>query len=249
MRPEGIRASVVSPTTSPARAGDDAGLRLKALQSMFEVSKMLERNAAEAAANIERYCAETAKLPKAIFGEPDAGRLRDAAYFLEPLVTWETHPRSEGILQLPQSLIDKIAAAGDDWATGLSASDAAGLDFDWMAQLLKYDHWSLATVGPVAEQAATVDPFYAPIPNYQTFLLYAKLRYVRALGQGDVAEALNEVQHLADLLHSNGILNAELPGREAARPRPAVRGGRCPARVRVDDSSLSIPLAIIGFVS
>jgi hypothetical protein len=178
---------------------------------MFDASKLLKRNAAEAAANVERYCAETAKLPKQVFDDPpDAGPLRDAAYFLEPLVTWETHPPTAGILQLPQPLIDKIRGAHDDWATLLSASDAAGLDFGWMAQLLSYDHWSLATVGPVVDQAATVDPFYSPIPSYQTFVEYAKLRYVRALAEGDVTDAMSEVQHLADLLHSNGIFIAEI---------------------------------------
>jgi hypothetical protein len=184
---------------------------LKTLQSMFDASKLLERNAAEAAANVERYCAETATLPKHIFDDPpDAGPRRDAAHFLEPLVTWETHPPRQGTLQLPPVLSDKIGATQDNWATVLAPSDTAGIDFGWMTQLLNYDYWSLATVGPVAEQAATVDPFWSPIPSYQTFVAYAKLRYVRALAQGDVAEAINEVQHLADLLHSNGILIAEI---------------------------------------
>ena len=185
---------------------------------MFEVSKLLKRNAAEAAANVERYCAETAKLPRHIFDDPpDAGLQRDAAYFLEPLVTWETQPPTVGVLQLPQPLSDKIQAARDDWATALSVSDAAGLDFSWMAQLLNYDTWSLATVGPVVDQAATVDPFYSPIPNYQAFGQYAKLRYVRALAQGDLIEAVNEVQHLADLLHSNGITIAEIHAAKLVR--------------------------------
>jgi hypothetical protein len=209
------RAPAVPSPASAAKAGSDAGLpvglSLRTLQSMFDASKLLKRNAAEAAANLERYCAETAKLPKHVFADrSDAGPLRDAAYFLEPLVTWETHPPIIGILQLPQPLIDKIRATHDDWATMLSPADATGLDFGWMAQLLNYDYWSLATVGPVADQAATVDPFYSPIPSYQTFVHYAKLRYVRALAQGDVAEAMKEVQHLADLLHSNGILIAEI---------------------------------------
>jgi hypothetical protein len=184
---------------------------LKTLQSMFDASKLLNRNEAEAAANVERYCAETAKLPRHIFDDPpDAGRVRDAADFLEPRVTWETHPPRRGTLQLPQPLSEKIQAAHDSWATVLATSDTIGIDFGWMAELLNYDHWSLATVGAVADQAATVDPFWAPIPNYQVFVQYAKLRYVRALAQGDVAEARNEVQHLADLLHSNGILIAEI---------------------------------------
>jgi hypothetical protein len=183
------------------------------MQSMFNASKLLKRNAGEAAANIERYCAETAKLPKHVFKEPpstDPARLRDAAYFMEPLVTWETHPPSEGTLQLPQPLADKIRAAHDDWATALSATDTVGLDFTWMTQLMSYDYWSLATVGAVADQATTVDPFWAPIPDYQTLVLYGKLRYVRALARGDVARALTEVQHLADLIHTSGLLIGDI---------------------------------------
>jgi hypothetical protein len=203
----------VAPRSPAPSAGSDAGppadLTLKTMQSMFEATKLLKRNAAEAAAYIERYCAETAKLPKHLFNDPpgaDPGHLRDAAYFMEPLVSWETHPRSEGTLQLPQPLVDKIQAAHDDWATALSATDTVGLDFSWMTQLLSYDTWSLASVGAVADQAGIVDPFWAPIPYYPTLVQYGKLRYVRALAQGDLGQATTEVQHLADLMHTSGLL-------------------------------------------
>src|SRR5581483_8211128 len=72
------------------------------------------------------------------------------------------------------------------------------------------DHWSLATVGPVAAQAAQVDPRDHSIPDYQVLLDWAKLRLLRALAGGDPASALSEVQHLADLINSNGILIAEM---------------------------------------
>jgi hypothetical protein len=77
-----------------------------------------------------------------------------------------------------------------------------------MSQLGQFDHWSLATLGPFAEQAATVDPFLAPIPYYLPLMDWAKLRLVQALATGD-ASALGDVQHLADLIASNGILIAE----------------------------------------
>jgi hypothetical protein len=221
-----LRRAPVPPAPPPAApiaagraadAGPPVVLTLKALQSMFDVSKLLQRNAAEAAANVERYCAEAAKLPKHIFDDPPdagAGPLRDAAYFMEPLVTWETHPPSEGLLQLPQPLVDRIRAAGRNWATQLSAADTAGLDFDWLAQLQSYDYWSLASAGAVADQAATIDPLMAPIPDYRPLIYYAKLRLVRALAYGDLGIALAQVQHLADIVHSNGITIAEF---EAAR--------------------------------
>ncbi len=180
---------------------------------MFDATKLLKRNAAEAAADIERYCAETAKLPKHLFNDPpstDPSQLRDAAYFMEPLVSWGTHPTTEGTLQLPQPLADKIQAAHDDWAMALTVADTVGLDFTWMTQLASYDYWSLATIGAVADQAATVDPFWSPIPIYQTLVEYGKLRYVRALAQGDVTQALSEVQHLADLIHSSGLLIGDI---------------------------------------
>jgi hypothetical protein len=91
----------------------------------------------------------------------------------------------------------------------LSVADTTGLDFNWLTQLSDFDHWSLATLGPTAESAASVDPFSLPIPSYWLLVYYAKLRFVRALGDGNVADAMNEVQHLADLIHSNGIAIAD----------------------------------------
>ena len=77
-----------------------------------------------------------------------------------------------------------------------------------MSQLGQFDHWSLATVGPLAEQAAEVDPFNMPIPDYQTLMDWAKLRLLQALATGDAGTALGDVQHLADLIASNGIFFA-----------------------------------------
>jgi hypothetical protein len=203
-------------TRSPAPPSQgDSGPSLKTLQSLFDLSKLLEKNAALAEMNVDRYCAETSKLPKHVFDDlPDGGQQRDAAYLMEPLVTWNTHPPREGLLALPPALVDRIRAAGTDWPTALTARDAAGLDFSWMAQLQGYDDWSLATVGAVADTASTIDPLWSPIPDYGVLTAYAKLRLVQALQQGDTAAALAQVRHLANIVASNGILIAQI---QAAR--------------------------------
>jgi hypothetical protein len=205
-------------TRSPPAQGD-SGPSLKTLQSLFDLSKLLEKNAALAEANVDRYCAETSKLPKHVFDDrPDGGWPRgsggDAAYLMEPLVTWNTHPPREGLLALPPALSDRVRAVGTDWPTALTARDAAGLDFSWIAQLQGYDHWSLATVGAVADTAGAIDPLWSPIPDYSVLTAYAKLRLVQALGQGDTAPALGQVRHLANIVASNGIIIAQI---QAAR--------------------------------
>jgi hypothetical protein len=43
--------------------GGPATVSIKTVRSLFEVSAMLHRNAAEAAENVDRYCAETAPAP------------------------------------------------------------------------------------------------------------------------------------------------------------------------------------------
>ncbi len=204
------RASAPAPQATADLDAGPAALTLQSLQSMMDASALLRRNAAEAAADVARYCAEAAKAPKHLFDDPpDAGASRDAAWFLEPLVTWEGRPPTVGLLELPPPLVDRIRASGSDWTTALTVADTAGLDFDWMAQLQSYDYWSLATAGAMAEQGPTVDPFNASLPYYPLLIQWAKLRYVRALGQGDLAEAIAEVQQLAYMIHTNGLTLAD----------------------------------------
>jgi len=210
-------SSDASPGVQSKVDGGQAAVSIKTVRSLFEISTKLHLNAVEAAENVERYCAETAKLPKPFASPPavdpddPSTQERDAAYFLLPRVSWYTHPRTVGTLELPAALIASLRAAGDGWPTALTVADTMGLDFSWMPQLAQFDHWSLATVGPLADQAAEVDPFNMPIPDYQSLMDWAKLRLVQALATsqaGDAAAALGDVQHLADLIASNGILIA-----------------------------------------
>ena len=204
-----VASARVAVSAAPDADGGPPAFTVKTVKSMLAVSALLKRNADEAAALVDKYCAATAKLPENLFNEPDApdgGALRDAAYFLEPLVSWDHDPRIEGLLQIPPATVAKLRAAHGDWANQLTAADTAGVDFSWMSQLITYDYWSLATVGPTADQQGTVDPFNMTIPFYPMLVDYAKLRYVRALAQGDLAEAIREVQHLADIVHSNDIM-------------------------------------------
>jgi len=205
---------IPSPAAQTSVDGGQAALSIQTMHGLFWISSKLHLNAVEAAQNVERYCAETAKLPKPFASAPAVDpddpntQQRDAAYFLLPRVGWYTHPRRIGTLELSAALVKRLRGAADAWPATLTAADTAGLDFSWMSRLAQFDHWSLATVGPVAERAAEVDPFNLPIPDYQSLMDWAKLRLVQALGAGDSAAAIGDVQHMADLIASNGIFIA-----------------------------------------
>ena len=156
-------------------------------------------NADEAAATVDRYCAATALLPKNVLHNPQTAgggaALRDAAEFLTPLVSWRGRA---GSFQLLLSLTSKLQDAKDTWATAVVPADVAGIDLTWMSQLLDDDVWGVATAGPLVDSATTVSPFETPLPIYASLVEIAKVRYLQALAQGNIAQATREVRHFAE---------------------------------------------------
>jgi hypothetical protein len=178
------------------------------LSAQMTVSALLERNAEEAAANVEKYC-EKAKALGPVFKDSTAAGGGDAGPFFVPLVDWYTGlaaapafaPQRRGALHLPEELVTRIDAAKRSWVAALGVSDIAQLDFGWMTQALQYDHWSLAFAGPTAEPGADLS---LVAPDFNQLLNWAKLRYVKALAQQDLPRAALEVRHLAYLVHTTG---------------------------------------------
>ncbi|MFT3840826.1 MAG: hypothetical protein QM723_27805 [Myxococcaceae bacterium] len=172
-----------------------------------DVEAWMKKNAAEAEKEIDRFCDENKKVKSAhLF--PDAGGTRDAAIFMLNRIDWEDDVRPKGTLHLPEPLRKHIRTAGADWPTALSADDLAGLDFSWLRELQQYDTWSVASFGPLRDDRPLAFAS-SPIPNYVSLMEWAKLRFVRAFVDGDLASADAEVRHLAALIESQGIVIAD----------------------------------------
>jgi hypothetical protein len=178
------------------------------LSAQMTVSALLERNAGEAAEDVEKYC-EKAKALGPVFKDSTEASGGDAGPFFVPLVDWFTAhaaapafaPQRRGALHLPDELVARIDAAKRSWPSALQVSDVFQLDFGWMTQALQFDHWSLASAGPTAEPGADLS---VVAPDFNQLLNWVKLRYVKALAQQDLPRASIEVQHLAFLLHTTG---------------------------------------------
>lgn len=207
---EALPAASVPGATRPAppvRGHELFGSAVR-MERDFAISVALVVNAANADAWVDRLC-ERAERLRAVPALPEPSRgTREAAAFMEPLIDYEK-PLDEppGRLRLPEELRERLRQYGADWPSKITDADLAGLDFRWLAELTRFDRWSLLA----ASRLRDVPPDFLsePIPNYVSLLQWSKLRYALALRRGDLLRASSEVLHLADLVRSQGLLIAE----------------------------------------
>ncbi len=169
------------------------------------VLQWLADNAVAAEKHVDRYCAET----KDLVGRKelsDPPRTRDAALFMAGRSDWEGG--KVGLLHLPDSITQRMNNPMGAWRQA-GPELYAGLDFDWMTELLQFDYWSLLGAGPMRDaQAAT---FYEELlPNYVTLMSWTKLRLIKGAREGKLAQASVETRHLAGLIRSSGTVLGEL---------------------------------------
>lgn len=186
---------------SDAGASSAANPLIAEEREVAALRSWLKANALSAEKNIERYCEQSKALSRLKVFLPPPGT-RDAAVFLAIRVDWGDNDR-RGLLHLPDTLTARMNSPPLNWLN-FTEGDYAGLDFQWLAQLLDYDIWSITGDGPVKDQdqATTV----AISPNWSMLQQWAKLRLVKGLREGDLDQATTEVNHLAMLCASTGIL-------------------------------------------
>jgi hypothetical protein len=169
------------------------------------VAQFLADNAAAAEKHVDRYCSETKDLvSRKELADPP--RNRDAAVYMAGRADWEGG--KIGMLHLPASITQRMSNPPNAWRKA-GPELYAGLDFSWMTEVMQFDHWSLYGAGPLRDEKET--NFYeANIPNYISLQHWAKLRLLKGVHEGNLAQASVEVRHLAGLIASSGTLIGEM---------------------------------------
>ncbi|MFT3712664.1 MAG: hypothetical protein QM817_33865 [Archangium sp.] len=167
------------------------------------IRSRLQQNAARAKAEVDRFCELNEKVKKSPLFDEKPGT-RDAAIFMASRVDWEgsgSEPPRYGSLHLPDAIREKTR--GNFFLTTITDADLQGLDFGWFKQLLQFDVWTFGGDGSGEElrYAAMV----SSIPNFVVLQQWVKLRFARALRDGDWNDAVLEVRHLAYLTHTMSI--------------------------------------------
>jgi hypothetical protein len=194
-------------STSDASTSEPADASVSEAHRAEELRTWLAANALAAEKNVERYCEQSRAVSKVKAFLPPTGR-RDAAVFLAIRVDWGDDGR-RGLLHLPDSLTTRMGTPPSNWLN-FTPPDYAGLDFQWLTQLLDYDVWSLTGDGPIKDlDQATAT---AISPNWAMLQQWSKLRLVKGLREGDLEQATLEVNHLSALCASTGILMGEYYG-------------------------------------
>jgi hypothetical protein len=231
-----VSAVVATPDAGASKPGPTIAEQFVAwhdLSTQMAVSVLLERNAEEAAADVDKYC-EKAKQERgeARFKDAVPSSEDDAGPFLAPLVDWFTgpamppdyQPQLQGRLHLLPWVFARLHPK--KFPSLFKRSQAARFDFAWMREALRYGHWTPA--GPAAGEGAAKDPSVVS-PDLDLLLSWAKLRYIAAQTPDDLRDATVEVQHLAWLVHTSGGLAADTiaarmmalpPTRAANQPKP-----------------------------
>jgi hypothetical protein len=181
----------------------DAGGSLDEARAWLE--RFLDENAAQAKANVDRYCEATRALRERPEFRPRP-RAKDAAVFMDGRADWEGG--RTGLLHLPATVTARLKDPDEAWRQA-GPELYAGLDFSWLEALGEFDHWSLASQGPLKDQRPT-SVYESPLPEYGTLLSWAKLRLLKGAHEGTLPAAADEVLHLADLCASGGALLGEL---------------------------------------
>ncbi len=172
--------------------------------SLDEIRKALAKNAAAAERNVDKYCEQSRKMARLKAFAPPASRSKDAALYMASRIDWEGGV--VGSLHLPAVLTDRMANGG--WVT-LPASSYNGLEFSWMTQVLEYDTWAMSTTGPMRDNE-NINFLEAQIPNFISLQQWSKLRLLKGAHESDLTRAVLEVEHLADLCGSTGLLIGEM---------------------------------------
>jgi hypothetical protein len=197
----------VAPSGFDAGAPADGGSFDEFLETVGKqaLAQFLADNAAAAEKHVDRYCAETKDLVKRK-ELADPPRNRDAAVYMAGRSDWEGG--RIGMLHLPASITQRMGNPPNAWRKA-GPELYAGLDFTWMTELQQFDHWSLYGAGPLRDDKPT--NFYeANLPNYITLQSWAKLRLLKGVHEGNLAQASVEVRHLAGLIASSGTLIGEM---------------------------------------
>jgi hypothetical protein len=136
---------------------------------------------------------------------------RDAGPFLNPRIGWDgdhkrierwraTVPSPSTLLALDPKLIERIPK---DWWTADRALWST-LDFSWMTSLREFDHWDVERNSPWAELAAGEWPNSFPL--LFEVAPWSKLRLAKGLAEGQMKDAVADVEHLSRLLLSTETL-------------------------------------------
>jgi hypothetical protein len=233
--PEREVTRAAPPDAGPAQAAEspEPGLTL---------DDWLGQNGADAAKNIDEYCA----LAKSLADTPDllSGRDRDASSYLAVRVDWDDPQRPPGLLHLPEALRQRIISYGPAWPAAITDADLADVDLSWMSELHKFDHWDLLADGPLRERRDH-DFETAPLPKFGELRFWARLRLARALRDGDLSAASADIHQLAALMRStetfpggftsNGVLELE----RAAFAAAAAAGRHVPEGLAASEADLA----------
>jgi hypothetical protein len=163
------------------------------------LAEWLSLNADEAEKNIDEFCADAKKLEH--LPPMPSGADHDASPFLNVRLDWEGNTRPNGWLHLSEALRQRIESYGIGWPVAITDEDVAGLDFSWMSELQKYDHWDLMAEGPLREYRE-LDLYRAPMPSFTELFLWTKLRIARAARIGDFAATSADIHQLVALLRT-----------------------------------------------
>lgn len=150
---------------------------------------------------------------------PRSGKV-DAGAFLNPRVTWvgdhpsiaayrATQGNAASALALPEELKQRLSEWSKAWPAHAADVDLSGLDFQWMRELARYDHWDIDTGSPIA----WMKPFSwisAPLPSYVDLQHWAKLRLLKGEQHDDIVTAAAEVRELARLVASTELLLGDM---------------------------------------
>ena len=129
---------------------------------------------------------------------------KDAGPFLNPLLNFDGTPRAPAKLTIPKELEKELS--GKDWPAFEPDFKTLNLDFSWMKELHKYDHWSPDLNNPLIDPSKHPNISSLPLPNYRDLIGWAKLRWIHGRLTKDMIPALKDVRQLARLMYTNDYL-------------------------------------------
>ncbi|MGC4115520.1 MAG: hypothetical protein QM765_13140 [Myxococcales bacterium] len=159
----------------------------------------LDRRSEEARKALAPFLHERALLAEEPFFRQHAGG--DAGPYLNPRLHWDL-ASTAGELRVDLSILNDLSKLGKDWATKGRGSARPRLDTSWMRRLHGFGYWELTNGGPLAS-GGTHQALGWPSPSATSLMAWAKLRLMEGLDrEGDLAEAVADVRHLAWLVYS-----------------------------------------------
>lgn len=158
---------------------------------------------------MQKWIDEDAELlSKNSFFMKDSGGTKDASAFLNPLVSWnkiDDFPGVKGKLLLPEEL-NQLLTSSQNFTQLKIQWKKMNLDFSWLTELQKYDHWSYDQSGPAYDESKEYKIIVAPTPEYSELQSWSKLRLLLGRDRGDLTAAFREVRQLAQLVMTHETL-------------------------------------------